>query len=187
MRPTANCEAVSDSTAYVKQDTTYETSVTEARKSRSSRILDNLSLLHAEHVVKELFQLALEEKADVMISSGTLNSKCYSGQVYNLAEKLLQQGGKITAVVDDPTHLDIEGNRFAMLIANQSDEHLFALNTDRIDDEISHFCVVKGHAFRFETDHSLAKAKLSFNQADIAGDLSEEFEFYRANSTPIGI
>lgn len=171
--------------ATVFDDQTFENAVTQARISRSTNTLTNRSILHAKHVVKELLQLAIEEKADVYVSSGHLNSGCFTDDVLKLGDRLISRGQKITVVVEETDEKKLRRNAFASLVASQSEASLFKPRAETNTEYFSHFIVVDGKGFRFETDHQLAKAVLSFNQPDMAEDLKDEFQYYLSLCIPV--
>lgn len=166
-------------------DLTFERAVTSAREELSERILSNRSMSHARHVILEMYSLAIELRANVKMTSGSFNPICYDDEVVAKATKLLEVGGSIDGIVDVRSRALLSNSKIAGLLANPLIEgaSLYYIDTASIADEFSHFTLVGDGAFRFEEDHELAKALLSFNQPDTVKSLLAEFEVYKQSST----
>lgn len=165
-------------------DMTFERAVSTARIESDSRTLSNRSMVHAGHVVSELFKLALDRSAGVLICSGRLNENCFNDQVREHAQTLLDSGQTVSALVTDLPDDALAENLFAKLLYEHANGSLRALPQEHCLG-VSHFAVVPEWGYRFETDHDLATAFLSFNQPNVASELSSEFADLTELSTPV--
>jgi hypothetical protein len=168
-------------------DTAFERAIESARKSNSDRVLSNSSISHASFVMKQLFEFAADNSMPIRICSGALNKKCFDDVLSATAEGLLEKGIPIEVIVTDLPANEVAENTFAntLLKSESPQARLWALNKEEIGDNYSHFAVVGDRAFRFEVDHSLAKAFVSFNQPNIGEEILEEFETLKSSSASI--
>jgi len=165
-------------------DLTFERAVTVARETKSDRILSNRSLTHASHVVFELFNLAIDLRVDVKMSSGFFNPGCYNSSIVSKAKELMKLGCRIDGVAEKQYKDKIIHSEFATLLSKAENERasLRIIDPQDLAGNFLHFTLVGDTAYRFEQDHDLAKALLSFNRPETVSSLKEEFELYKSFS-----
>lgn len=151
-------------------ESSYERAIEDAFQNRSSRILDNYSIDHARVVIDSLLKLAIEDKLDVCIVAGSLDSQCYN-DFTPLLDKIAQNGNSVRAIVVEKLIDELSENKFAQKLILHDKFELVVLSNYHG----SHFLVVGNSGFRFEESHPQAKALLSFNQPDIAKKLVDLF------------
>ena len=145
----------------------FENVVTQARKSKSSKVLTNRSISHARHVIREMLEFGLEHEETVNIVSGSLNDECYS-TISDIVPKFNDKEILIHVWVTDVPAENIT-NSFTNAIRESDTATLNDFpNTSKI---APHFVVVGEQAYRLETDHKSAKAILCFNDPSLAATL----------------
>jgi len=150
----------------------FEALVKKYRKRKSPQVIHNASKKHAEILIRNLLQEALEKNENIKIVSGNLDDKFYN----NLAEELgdcLNAGIQVEVVVLNSR--DLSGNRFAEKIRENSNGTLIQNNKDE-EINFPHFVLVGENKFRSETNHNKARAIASFNNPSICETLSDIFE-----------
>jgi hypothetical protein len=166
-------------------DRSFELAVTHARKTRASELLSNRSASHARHVMLELFDLAIELKANISIVSGRLNNVCYGTELTNKLASAIAAGVKVEVIVTELTPEQVRAHEFGIKLIGAPGCAAY-VSAGIIDiSDAPHFCVVHGHGFRFETDKDSAEAALSFGRPAIAKTLEEMFAMLKSRCNKV--
>lgn len=142
--------------------------VNHCKTNNIDRDIYNASFDHALELADVLFKKALEEKKPIKIISGDLCTQFY-GTLCNIADKILDEGIKIEAIVSNP-NCELHRNRFANMLINKGSLYL-ALHPIRL----LHFILVGDKSYRLETDHDQSKAVANFNNISIGQVLFQQF------------
>ncbi|MBI5562050.1 MAG: hypothetical protein HY894_04240 [Deltaproteobacteria bacterium] len=153
----------------------FEALVEKCRSKRLPTIIYNASKDHAEALCKNLLQVAVEERKDVRIVSGNLDSDFY-GRMEADVRKALETGCKVDLIVLN-AETDLSNNAFAKAV-RQMNGNVLQQSTGRIVSP--HFMLVGKELFRIEKDHEQAKAIASFNNPDIGETLFKYFDEVKA-------
>jgi hypothetical protein len=73
---------------------------------------------------------------------------------------------------------------FAKVISNSENGSISLVDPEALAGNFLHFTLIGDSAYRFEEDHDLAKALLSFNRPETVSSLKVEFNLYRAVGVP---
>ncbi len=143
--------------------------IKELRKTKSSRLIYNASIEHAQDLFSELFKEAEETKGNVKIVSGILTEDFY-GQFSDTVKRIIDQGISVQLAVLSPK-VNLEKHVFATSILDRGGKVFQA------DEELDtpHYILVGDRGFRLETDHNKTKAVASFNNPEVAKRLEIHF------------
>jgi hypothetical protein len=168
-------------------DLTFERAVTDAREMSSDRILSNRSISHARHVILELFHLAIQTEADVLLCAGWFDPDCYDSSIVEKAKQLLDQGQSIHGIAENTKPEILADSPFAKMLADpkNTNSSLSVVDPKKIAGGFLHFTLAGDNAYRFEEDHKLATALLSFNRPTTVSILKDEFDFFKSSSTQL--
>lgn len=162
-------------------DKSFAEFVEECRKKRSSRTIHNISKEHAAVIIKNLFQVAIEDKKNIKIVSGELDNEFY-GALKDDIEVAMEKGcGVDLAVLNE--HSNLDENSFASAI--KSHKNGIVSQGKSPMDPCYHFVLVGDRSFRVETDHRKTKAFASFDNPEVGGFLGGYFDMIKSCLQPV--
>lgn len=152
-----------------KKKTEFEKLVEKNYKGRTTERISNGSLEHAKILVKYLFRLAIEEKQDVKIMTGSLQADFYDNFSAE-AKNLLNQGNRISVI----SLCQPKCGRFFDAV-KENPRGSIAIAGEKME-SIPHFVLVGNSAYRLETDDYRKSAIGVFNNTDVGSFLAEMFD-----------
>lgn len=160
----------------------FEKLVERARSKRENRMISNASIAHAEILLRAIFVTAIEDRTTVKISTGELHAAFY-GKLFKEARQLLDSGGMIDVVVENPDQLTSD-NAFLNLVASHENGRVFAL-AEEMRGRVSHFALTGDRCYRLETDHEAREAIANFGDKELAEMLHGVFDLLLEISDPL--
>lgn len=160
--------------------TEFQDLVNMCYKTRSPRLISNMSFAHAHVLIEKLFRLARDRKQDVRIITGSLNDEFYSEHASDVTNFLSDGAGKLEVIVVDP-RWNATNNRFAKAAVDGKGTLLkVRQRTSMVG--VPHFLLVGKEAFRVERDPEQVQAVASFFSPDFAAFLHNIFTELRTQT-----
>ncbi|MDQ6953994.1 MAG: hypothetical protein Q9M20_00950 [Mariprofundaceae bacterium] len=159
---------------------TFEELVKDRRKSNSSALIDNAAWDHALTLFYNMLEVASDKEKSVRIITGSMNRDfyCDSG-ITDRLKKIMGENIAIEIIVANDPAMDLNLHPCASMIdAYEHGKILIAKPAIASP----HMLLIGDDAscFRFEVDHTQAKAKASFNNSILGSSLNELYETTRS-------
>ena len=100
---------------------------------------------------------------------------------------MLDQGQSIHGIAENTNPDILADSPFAKMLADpkNTNSSLSVVDPEKIAGGFLHFTLAGDNAYRFEEDHKLATALLSFNRPTTVSILKDEFDFFKSSSTQL--
>ncbi len=170
MNQTMNCDFADASEFEI-----YDCYVTYLASARSSELISNGQIEHAQSIIRNLFSHAEKE---VRVFTSCLHHDIYSDpRVVDAASSFLAKDGtQIKVLIQDSDSLDRNMPFFRLCADHDNQCKMKSVVTDRDKSIKQHMIVMDTVGFRFCADMSKNEAVASFNSPDTSKNLAEQFD-----------